>query len=98
MVEMGCTNWEAGLTSSDISVSPSIVMPRRSIMIPRQELPSVPQVTTDPLHPLPQLKLESLLATPTSFWQHHIGPSSATSSSFKNIQFTSPYISFYKDQ
>ena len=32
MVEMGCTNWEAGLTSSDISVSPSIVMPRRYLL------------------------------------------------------------------
>ena len=74
MVEMGCTNWEARLTSSDISVSPSIVMPRRSIVMPRHELPSVPQVTTDPLHPLPQIKLESFLATPTSFWQHRIEP------------------------
>ena len=44
MVEMGCTNWEAGLTSSDISVSLSIVMPRRSIVLPRHE-PSVPQVS-----------------------------------------------------
>ena len=32
MVEMGCTNWEAGLTSSDISISPSIVMPRRYLL------------------------------------------------------------------
>ena len=32
MVEVGCTNWEAGLTSSDISVSPSIVMPRRYLL------------------------------------------------------------------
>ena len=31
-VEMGCTNWEAGLTSSDISVSPSIVMPRHHLL------------------------------------------------------------------
>ena len=45
MVEMGCTNWEAGLTSSDISVSPPIVMPRRSIVMPRHELPSVPQAS-----------------------------------------------------
>ena len=35
-VEMGCTNWEAGLTSSDISVSPSIVMPRRYLLCVRQ--------------------------------------------------------------
>ena len=34
MVEMGCTKWEAGLISSDISVSPSIVMPRRSTVVP----------------------------------------------------------------
>ena len=27
MVEMGCTNWEAGLTSSNISANPSTVMP-----------------------------------------------------------------------
>ena len=44
MVEMGCTNWEAGLTSSDISVSLSIVMPRPSIVTPRHE-PSVSQVS-----------------------------------------------------
>ena len=44
MVEMGCTNWEAGLTSSDISVSLSIVMPRPSIAMPRHE-PSVSQVS-----------------------------------------------------
>ena len=100
MVEMGCTNWEAGLTSSDISVSPSIVMPRRSIVMPRHELPSVPQVTTDPLHPLPQLKLELLLATPTSFWQHRIGPPLAFPQQLQvtDIQLTSSFISFYKDQ
>ena len=45
MVEMGCTNWEAGLTSSDISVSPSIVIPHRSIVMPRHELLSVPQAS-----------------------------------------------------
>ena len=45
MVEMGCTNWEAGLTSSDISVSPSIVMPRRSIVMSRRYLLSVPQAS-----------------------------------------------------
>ena len=39
MVKMGCTNWEAGLTSSDISVSLSIVMPRPSIVMPPTELP-----------------------------------------------------------
>ena len=44
-VEMGCTNWEAGLTSSDVSVSPTIVMPRRSIVMPRHELLSVPQAS-----------------------------------------------------
>ena len=31
-VEMGCTNWEAGLTSSDISVSPSTVTPRHHLL------------------------------------------------------------------
>ena len=101
MVEMGCTNWEARLTSSDISVSPSIVMPRRSIVMPRHELLSVPQVTTDPLHPLPQLKLELLLATPTSFWQHPIKPPFAFPQQLlqvTDIQLTSSFIPFYKDQ
>ena len=45
MVEMGCTNWEAGLTSSDISVSPTIVMLRRFIVLPRHELLSIPQAS-----------------------------------------------------
>ena len=31
-VEIGCTNWEAGLTSSDISVSSSIVMPGHQLL------------------------------------------------------------------
>ena len=55
MVEMGCTNWETGLTGSDDSISPSIVMLRRSTVMPRYEPLSVPQVTSDPLHTLPQL-------------------------------------------
>ena len=74
MVEMGCTNWEAGLTSSDISVSPSIVMPRRSIVMPRHELLSVPQASKNFIEPQPHLKAGLLLATPTSFWQHRIEP------------------------
>ena len=39
-VEMGCTNWEARLTSSDISVSPSIVMPRRYLLCVPQAIKS----------------------------------------------------------
>ena len=74
MVEMGCTNWEAGLTSRDISVSPSIVMPRRSIVMPRHELLSVPQASKISIQPQPYLKAGLLLATPTSFWQHRIEP------------------------
>ena len=77
MVEMGCTNWEAGLTSSDISVSLSIVMPRRSIVMPRHE-PSVLQVSYISIEPVPHhLEAGLLLAIPTSFWQHRIEPPSA---------------------
>ena len=67
MVEMECTNWEAGLTSNDISVSPSIVMPRRYLLC-------VPRASKSLLNLKPFFKTGSLLATPTSFWQHRIGP------------------------
>ena len=94
MVEMGCTNWEAGLTSSDISVSPSIVMPRRYLL-------SVPQASKS-LSNLKPFKswvvagnTDILLAAPH---RTIVCLSSATSSSYQNIQPTSSYISFYKDQ
>ena len=101
-VEMGCTNWEAGLTSSDISVSPSIVMPRRSIVMPRHELPSVPQASENFYWTSTTSKswvvagnTDILLAAPH---RTTVCLSSETSSSYKNIQLTSSYISIYKDQ
>ena len=57
-VEIGRTNWD-GRTSSDISVSPSIVMPRRYLL-------SVPQASKYLLNLKPS-KSWLLLATPTSF-------------------------------
>ena len=98
-VEMGCTNWEAGLTSSDISVSLSIVMPRR--YLPRRYLLSVPQASKYLLHLKPSKtwvvagNTDILLAAPH---RTTVCLSSATSSSYKNIQLMSFYISFYKDQ
>ena len=100
-VEMGCTNWEAGLTSSDISISPSIVMPRRSIVMPRRYLLSVPQASKYLLNLKPSKSwvvagnTNILLAAPH---RTTVCLSSATSSSYKNVQLTSSYISFYKDQ
>ena len=100
-VEMGYTNWEARLTSSDISVSPSIVMPRRSIVMPRRYLLSVPQASKYLLHLKPSKSWviagnpDILLAAPH---RTTVCLSSATSLSYKNIQLVSSYISFYKDQ
>ena len=83
-------------------------------------------IAYDPLPHLRYLEAGLLLATPTSFWQHHIEPQSAfpqqllqiikifslrpptflstktneltLTLSYQNIQLTSSYISFYKDQ
>ena len=68
-VGMGCTNWDAGLTSSDISVSLSITMPARTS--------SAPCFSGKSLQSLLPQALGSLLATPTSCWHHRIGPTSA---------------------
>mgnify|MGYP001287633233 CR=1 FL=1 len=100
-VEMGFTHWEAGLTSSDISISPFIVMPRRSIVMPRRYLLSVPQASKYLLNLKPSNSwvvagnTDILLA---ALHRTTVCLSSATSSSCKNIQLTSSYISFYKDQ
>ena len=93
-VEMGCTNWDAELTSRDISVSPSIVMPRRYLLC-------VPQASKYLLNLMPSKSwvvagnTDILLAAPH---RTTVCLSSATSSSYKNIQLTSSCISFHKDQ
>ena len=84
-VEMGCTNWEAGLTSSDISASPSIVMPRLYLL-------SVPQASKYLWHLKPSKSwvvagnTDILLA---ALHRTTVCLSSATSSSYMNIQLTS---------
>ena len=94
MVEMGCTNWEAGLTSRDNSLSPSIVMPRRYLLC-------VPQASKYLLNLKPSKcwvvagNTDILLAAPH---RTIVCLSSASSSSYKNIQLTSSCISFYKNQ
>ena len=93
-VKMGCTIWEAGLTSSDISVSPSIVMPHRYLLC-------VPQASKYLLNLKPSKSWVVAGNTDILLAAAHrttVCLSSATSSSYKNIQLTSSYISFYKDQ
>ena len=95
MVVMGCTNWEAGLTSSNISVSlfhcdasslSALCSSGKQIPIKPSSLLNAGVVTGN---------TDILLAAPH---RTTVCLSSASSSSYQNIQLTSSYMSFYKDQ